>query len=68
MYPNTADTSCRLILWSTALLKKLTVAQLVNKFLVFLAKRRPLPYSQKPASEHYFEPDESSSHPHIVFL
>jgi hypothetical protein len=48
--------------WSRVLHEKLTVTQLVKKFLIFMQLEGSLPCSQQPATGQYPEPDESSLH------
>jgi hypothetical protein len=47
----------RLTPWSTVLLEKLTVSQLVKKFPAFMKHKGSLPHSQMPATRPYPEPD-----------
>jgi len=54
--------------WSTVILKKLIFAQLVKHIPRFLEPEGLLPRLQEPATGHYPESDESSSHPHIILL
>jgi hypothetical protein len=50
--------------WCRILFEKLTVARLIKKYPAFFMKLEgSLPFSQKPATEPYPEPTESSS-PH----
>jgi hypothetical protein len=54
--------------WSTVLLEKLTVSQLVKKFPTFMEHESSLPYSQEPATGPYPEPDESNPYLTTIFL
>jgi len=60
--------SYRTIPWSRVLLEKLRVAELVKNSPSFYEPEGSLPCSQKPATGHYLEPDESSPHFTTLFL
>jgi hypothetical protein len=50
-------------------LQKLIVVQLLKKFPAFYETRKfIIIFSHKPATGHYPEPYDSSSHPHTLFL
>jgi hypothetical protein len=51
--------------WSRVPLEKLTVCQLVKKFLAFMEPECTLPHSEVPATCPYLDPARSSSYPHI---
>jgi hypothetical protein len=53
--------------WSTVLLDKLLVTQLVTKFPAFMEPKGSLPCSQQPATGPYPEPDAFSPHVPTLF-
>jgi hypothetical protein len=58
------NTNVKLRPWSTVLVEKLTVTQLVRKFLAYC---QSLLCSQEPTTILYLKPDESIPHNHTLF-
>jgi hypothetical protein len=60
---NILAANLKLIPWSRVFLEKLTVAQLVKKYLAFYGTRRFTTVFQEPATGPYPEPDQSNPLP-----
>jgi len=54
--------------WSKVLFEKLNSCSASEDIAVFCGNHRFITYSQEPTTGPYPEPDESSPHPHTLFL